>query len=163
MNRPAHRARKPRASYAVAPVTRAIRVALFASTAAVALAAPVAAFAATPCTADAALQLRCEARQHEPTIDLTVVAGDLPASVTAGSSAFAAEAAITLLTVQSVDIDLSGTGTVTGLDLSDPTTIDFDNVAAISAEALPDAYGSAIATGVRLNSIDTDAYNGGSI
>jgi len=258
------RKQRKHATYAVAPITRAIRAALTVSTVALAITAPVA-MATVPCSVvtasqcDGALRQAVADARFAPPVDLTVVAGEAPASVhpapdawtgesaailsadtgidtrdfigaleigvddltlADGGDAFTGDAsgfhgagmfslggdisigdgrqnaimpfapthamlddagvlnadslddfahgvasAVTSLAVieNGTDIHVSGYGNVVGLDLSDPDSVSLHNLADITVEALPDSYGMAIATGVRINSADAYALNDGSI
>jgi hypothetical protein len=62
-----------------------------------------------------------------------------------------------------LDFTVEGNGNVIGLELHDPTALDFHNTGAITAIAHPDAYGAARATGVFAMSADVLVANDGDI
>jgi hypothetical protein len=200
MNRPVHNARARgtrNASPTLAPVARAIRLALAASATALALSAPLVATAADPCVSaqDCRADFRQAVAAHAPLpVDLTVVA-DAPAPTavtnalhgghaTVDTVAFAGTGMLfaptathdlvddltrvdalpvlarSFATTQRGDIGLApaldnaldivveGDGNITGLDLHDPTALDFHDAGSVAAIAHIDAYGAARATGV---------------
>jgi len=165
MNRPAQTPRGT-ATPALAPVARAVRLALAASATALALTAPATGIAAPTCQPARAVQdcradvrLALRAGQGPAPVDLTVVSGgSAPASVIAGT-----RDGISPLLEQGADLVVEGNGDIIALELHDPTALDLHNTGSISAIAHPDAANAARATGLFAMAADVLVDNDGSI
>jgi hypothetical protein len=165
MNRPAQTPRGA-ATPALAPVARAVRLALAASATALALTAPAPGIAAPkypPARAAqdgrADVRLALRAGEGPAPVDMTLVAGEVaPSSVIPDL-----RLGISPQLEQGGDIVGEGDGDIIALELHDPTVVELHNTGTISAIAHPDATSAARATGLFAMAGDVLVDNDGSI